>query len=168
MTIRRSADYVDLRKWISENQIYKVIREWSDGNTAVLDTCSEELLKFDFMKNYGHLINWESALFLTQDERLRILVNNINEGYSDYEIGSRMGISQFTAKKLRSRLKKFNYDVERYLATKGVDTKTIRHRYIKICELENEGMNNYQISKVLNVSPSTVLRTKEWVKKSNV
>ena len=115
------------------------------------------MLNFDFTKQYGHLVNHKSAYFVSEKERLDLVAGLVNKDMSHREISEAIGISRKSVQVCIKRLKRIQYDTNRLheLDTFGNRSKLL---YNRITDLLDKGNNNYQVSKILSISPSTVLR----------
>ena len=80
------------------------------------------------------------------DERNQMIVSHYDNGLSIVEIVELTGLSTSIVEKA----------VYKYRNIKSKDKQM--DKYNKIFELHNQGINNYQISKIVEVSPSTVQR----------
>ena len=80
------------------------------------------------------------------DERNQEIVSHYDNGLTITEIKNLMGLSKSIVEKA----------VYKYRDIKNKDSQI--EKYNKIFELHNQGINDYQISKIVDVSPSTVQR----------
>jgi transposase len=80
------------------------------------------------------------------DERNQMIVSHYDNGLKITEIVNLTGLSTSIVEKA----------VYKYRDIKSKDSQM--EKYNKIFELHNQGINNYQISKIVGVSPSTVQR----------
>ena len=81
-----------------------------------------------------------------EDERNQEIVSHYDNGLTITEIKNLMGLSKSIVEKA----------VYKYRDIKNKDSQI--EKYNKIFELHNQGINDYQISKIVDVSPSTVQR----------
>lgn len=102
-------------------------------------------------KNWGYVLpelndkihNLKQSLI---DERNQMIVNHYDNGLKIAEIARLTGLSTSIVEKA----------VYKYRDIKSKDSQM--EKYNKIFELHNQGINNYQISKIVGVSASTVQR----------
>lgn len=102
-------------------------------------------------KNWGYILpelndkihNLKQTLI---DERNQMIVSHYDNGLKITEIVNITGLSTSIVEKA----------VYKYRDIKSKDSQM--EKYNKIFELHNQGVNNYQISKIVGVSPSTVQR----------
>ena len=102
-------------------------------------------------KNWGYVLpelndkihNLKQSLI---DERNQMIVNHYDNGLKISEIVNLTGLSTSIVEKA----------VYKYRDIKSKDSQM--EKYNKIFELHNQGVNNYQISKIVGVSASTVQR----------
>lgn len=102
-------------------------------------------------KNWGYILselndkihNLKQTLI---DERNQMIVSHYDNGLKIAEIVNLTGLSTSIVEKA----------IYKYRDIKSKDSQM--EKYNKIFELHNQGVNNYQISKIVKVSPSTVQR----------
>lgn len=157
LSIRRPLEYESLRRWIEKHQLYKIIRVWDDGKIEDEKELSSEMLSFDFMSKYGHLVDFDSSLFLSKRNRMELFVKYKSEGLNNRQIGRIMGASRGSVHKWNVNMSKIDYDISR-LDELDVNAHRSNTLYKKITDLLDKGNNNYQTSQILHISPSTVLR----------
>lgn len=93
MTMKKRDAYKDLRAWISDNQIYKLIRVWTDGSTKLESIVSDKMLDFDLTKATGIPIDYGSAKFAPPNERKVMIRDYRNQGLKFEEIAQKMHLS---------------------------------------------------------------------------
>ncbi len=157
-TIRSPKKYENLRRWIENNQAYKFIRVWDDGRSVDIEIINENMLNFDFMRDYKHLIDFESANYKPEIYRLTNCLKYYNEGKNKSEIAELMHVKIGCVSNWIDKLRSIDFDLNRYDEINSLIANKSKTRYNQITNLLDEGYNNYQVSKILNISPSTVLR----------
>jgi hypothetical protein len=92
--------FEDLRLWISNNQVYQVIRKWQNKDEVeVVRTVSEKMLSFDLAVVSGQQLRTDAPMlmdrFLLQEKVHRFR----NDGLTWDEIGNELRISAATAQR---------------------------------------------------------------------
>ena len=157
LTIRSGDEYGDLRKWLSENQVSRILRVWSDGKEMVEHDLSNAMYEFDFEATYGHLLNRESIHLASEKDKLHKYVELHTAGLSPDEIAATMGVNKRCLRKWYRKLSRVNFSVDQFLANR-CRAEQSRSLYETICNELEGGLNRYRISKKLKMSPSTVHR----------
>lgn len=145
-TMDNHSKYRELRDWISDNQIYKLIRVWSTGQTRLEDIVSDKMLDFDLCKATGVPIHYGSAKFATPSERKVMVRDYRNQGLTIYQIADKMQLHFSTIWELTGETKK------------SIDLKgeELHETLLNIKHWRNQGYSEERIGKMLNLPRTSV------------
>jgi len=149
--------YRELRNWISDNQIYKLVRVWTNGDTKFEAVLSEKMLDFNLQKTTGNPVNYGSARFASSSERKVMIRDYRTQGLQFAEIGEKMGMSAKTVWRLANEPRQKIH----------LNQEQLEETLVRIRKWRKEGYSQERIGKLLGiprVSISQYIRrhSEEW------
>lgn len=138
--------YRPLRDWISDNQIYKLVRVWTDGRTKLEDIVSEKMLDFDLAKETGISVNYGSAKYASTSEKRVMIRDYRNQGLTIYQIAEKMQLHPSTIWELAGETKK------------SVDLKgeELHETLLRIKHWRNQGYGEERIGRLLGIPRTSI------------
>ncbi len=86
--------YRELRDWISDNQIYKLVHVWVDGRTEFKGIVSEAMLDFNLEKALGRKVEYNDFTQASTAEKKVMIRDWRNEGLDFEQIAAKVGFTR--------------------------------------------------------------------------